>query len=366
MRASNQPMQGSDPTRVSQQSPTLAADTCDVAAPQHAHSVTGVQRIPSRFREMNAGGILQLQRTLGNQVVSQLLADSAPQQAAQPGAVIDRPLPTLAPPRIAERGPTIPNQPPVIARVIQPHGNRDTPTPGRVLQRDGDRTSSPFLPTYDEHELPGWKDETGIPEWAKEAYKQDAKRTVICSMTPDRKIGSVYFGEEGRIRTIHPAGPAHEMHAGSETMQFNIDQNGAWRAFLRAHTIPKGMPQDQLANYFVKWIGIALKDHTADTAPPWAALVASPDAAHALTSEPLPPDLKLYEIFKNINGRIESWHISRGVAAKFETDKQVISVLHAAIRHISAVTDPGERNRQFYAFVKSRLPKFVDYLRNPG
>ena len=77
-------------------------------------------------------------------------------------------------------------------------------------------------------------------------------------------------------------------------------------------------------------------------------------------------DVKLFEVFKNINGDVETWHPSRGIAAKFDTNKQVVSILHAAITYIAAVVDPAERNRKFYAFVKSRLPGFVEqHLRAP-
>jgi hypothetical protein len=63
---------------------------------------------------------------------------------------------------------------------------------------------------------------------------------------------------------------------------------------------------------------------------------------------------------------VESWHPSRGTATKFETDKQTISVLNAAIVHISGVSGPAERNQQFYDFVKSRLPNFVQFMRRPN
>ena len=56
-----------------------------------------------------------------------------------------------------------------------------------LIQREVDTSSSPFLPTYEKGEVPGWKDEGGVAEWAKEEYWQESKRTVICSMTPDGK-----------------------------------------------------------------------------------------------------------------------------------------------------------------------------------
>src|SRR5262245_43203672 len=50
----------------------------------------------------------------------------------------------------------------------------------------------------------------GVAEWAKAEYRSDARKTLIASMTPDRKIGSVYFDDGSRIRTTHAAGPAGE------------------------------------------------------------------------------------------------------------------------------------------------------------
>jgi hypothetical protein len=232
--------------------------------------------------------------------------------------------------------------------------------PPNITSSEVDKSSSPFLPEYEDDEVPGWKDEDeGVAEWAQEEYKRDSKRTVICSMTTDQKIGSVYFQDGGRIRTTHGAGPEKESHSHQTRLQFNIDENLAIPEFEKAK--PKAKQSKHYWNYFDKWLVATLKDITVEQAPSWAKLVDKPDSANDLPTD----EVKLFEIFKNINGEVESWHPSRGTATKFETDKQVISVLEAAIQHIAKTKDPKQRNIEFYEFVKSRLPKFVDYMRRP-
>lgn len=207
--------------------------------------------------------------------------------------------------------------------------------------------------------------EGGVPEWAKDEYRREARKTLIASMTPDGKIGSVYFGEEGRIRTTHGAGPEKEGHSGHVTVQFNIDEAQARKAFDKAN--PKLVNSKKYWDYFDQWLVQKLKNVKPSSAPSWATLVDSPDMAHDLSTGKPPEDLKLFEIFKNINGKVEGWHPSRGTATKFDTDKQTVAVLEAAIQHIDSqgLTDPNERNVAFYNFVKSRLPKFVPYMRRP-
>ncbi|MEX0269738.1 DUF4157 domain-containing protein [Leptolyngbyaceae cyanobacterium UHCC 1019] len=237
-----------------------------------------------------------------------------------------------------------------------------------LIQREVDTKSSPFLPKYENDEVPGWKDDGGVPEWAQEQYREESKRTVICSMTPDGKIGSVYFGAEGRIRTTHGAGPAKESHSNLTAVQFNIDEKRAMEEFKSVN--PKEYAsEEEMWNLFDRWLAGTLNRATnADQLPGWMKLVDSPDTAHDLNTGSPPEDLKLFEIFKNINGKVESWHPSRGAAAKFKTDKQTISVLHAAIKHIDerGIKNPKTRNTAFYAFVATRIPSFVTYMRKPA
>ncbi|MBN3922675.1 hypothetical protein [Nostoc sp. NMS4] len=135
---------------------------------------------------------------------------------------------------------------------------------------------------------------------------------------------------------------------------------------------PEGYYNSQ-KNYkiYSKWLIEGLKEAIKEKLPlpRWITLVNSPDAAHDLNIGRPPEGIKLVEIFIDTNGKIlKKHHFSRGVATKFETDKYVISVLNAAIDHIDGMglEDIGERNTEFYKFVKVRLPKFVgDYIRDP-
>jgi hypothetical protein len=302
-----------DKTGSKQRGPKPASENLDILAQQQPQPGAIIQRTRLDPNSLTARDVQQLQRSVGNRAVGRLL-DHPPQE---------------------------------------------------VIQRQVDTSPSPFLPQYEKDEVPGWKDEGGVAEWAKEEYKRESKRTVICSMTEDRKIGSVYFGEEGRIRTTHGAGPEKEKHEGKTTVQFNIDESKAIPAFETAN--PKLVGSKKYWSYFDQWLAQTLQNVTVDNAPAWATLVESPETAYDLQKGSPPENLKLFEIFKNINGQVESWHPSRGTATKFDTDKQTISVLNAAINHINTkgLTDPGARNTAFYEFVESRLPSFVGYMRRP-
>lgn len=255
------------------------------------------------------------------------------------------------------------------------------------LQREVDTSSSPSLPKYEEGEVPAWAKEQGIPAWAKEDYlKIDAPQTLICSMTPDGKIGSVYFpdkkddnnsdnkddNKKGRIRTTHSGGPKRTKHENVTTVQFNINQPAALKAFEPTwKTLPPQEAKGKLRKCFHKWLSQQLKNVPVANAPPWATLVTSPETAHDVgpQDDGPPKGLKLFEIFKNTDGEVKGWHPSRGAAAKFATDKQTIAVLEAAIKHIDKkdLKDPLQRNKEFYEFVKSRLPKskIIKLIRTP-
>ncbi len=251
------------------------------------------------------------------------------------------------------------------------HSQLDHPTQGVLIQREVDTSSSRWLPKYEENETPAWKDDYGVPEWAKEAYRSESKITVICSMSSDGKIGSVYFGQQGRIRTTHSGGPEQKKHENLTTVQFNIDDNQATHEFQTAHpekTYPKFYKKSQVVSkYYYRWLAEKLKGVTVDTAPAWATLVKDPETAHDLAMGNPSENSQLFEIFKQINGDLAGLHPSRGAATKFATDKQTIAVLHAAIKYINDkdLKDPKQRNVAFYEFVKSRLPNFVGYMRHP-
>jgi hypothetical protein len=212
---------------------------------------------------------------------------------------------------------------------------------------------------------------SGVPDWAKEDYKAEAVATVIASMTSDKKIGSIYFEDEGRIRTTHAGGPKSSQHG--ETVQFNISRDGAWAAFMAENKGKLKTVKDPRPLY-KSWIKETLGKATATSIPSWAKLVKGPQTGLDVGNDAPPDDTQLIEIFKGINGRVEGWHPSRGAAVKFVTDKQTISVLKAAIKYIDGqgtpkitkLTDPKARNKAFYDFVKKRLPNFVPLLREPS
>lgn len=229
-----------------------------------------------------------------------------------------------------------------------------------VLQREIDTSPSPFLPKYEQNETPGWKEDQGVPEWAKEEYKKGAKKVLICSMTDDRKIGSVYFEDGSRIRTTHGAGPAKEKHQGMTTLQFNIDEDKAIKAYMAAK---RKQPTSWDEIYL--WTSLLLKGKGPDDMPDWASPVKGPDTVPDVGQGAPQGDLKLFEIFTKVSGELKGWHPSRGTAVKFETDKQVISVLEAGIEAIKDIKEAKARNEAFYTFVEKRLPNFVQYIRKP-
>ncbi len=363
--SSKEQTHGNDKTSSKQRRPKTATENSDIAAQQQPHPAAIIQRTRLDPNSLTASDVQQLQRTLGNRAVGQLLAQTAIQLEEVPDEDDELQMKPLVQQRAVEGGDASADLESTIARAPQEKGDLDRPTQGTLIQREVDTSSSPFLPKYEKDEVPGWKDDGGVPEWAKEEYRQESKRTVICSMTPDRKIGSVYFGGEGRIRTTHGSGPERKKHENLTTIQFNINESLAIPEFKKAY--PKLIKSKRFWKYFRQWLVQTLENVTLDNAPAWATLVDSPDTAYDLETGSPPKDLKLFEIFKNINGEVESWHPSRGTAAKFDTDKQTISVLHAAIKHIDGMglVDPKRRNTEFYEFVKSRLPKFVDYMRHP-
>lgn len=204
----------------------------------------------------------------------------------------------------------------------------------------------------------------GVAQWAKNAYMREAKRTLIASMTKDGKIGSVYFKDGSRIRTTHGAGPSQEKHEDLVTVQFNVDNDKAEAEFKKLRNKTLNSQEDW--NEFDRWLAEELNQAKRDQLPSWAILVSSPGKAHDLSQGKPTGDLALFEIFKSINGELEGWHPSRGTATRFKTDKQTIAVLQAAIVHIKGVKGAKARNVAFYNFVKSRLPKFVPFMRDPS
>ncbi|WP_299680430.1 hypothetical protein [uncultured Roseobacter sp.] len=246
-----------------------------------------------------------------------------------------------------------------------------------------DQSSSPFLPEYGpQHDDPGWTYSQGVPEWAREEYKAQSKITLMASVK-DGKIGSIYF-RNGRIRTTHSDGPALERDNPNErTQRFNLDYDKALSLFFKvnrgidklfyAQTDPS-LPDDQrqqqsaewLFDQFNQWLGVYLAKAPVNQLPNWITPVTRADEAFDTEAADPPDNITLFEVFTNVsNGKVQSWHPSRGIAAKFETNKQVVSVLKEALRRIDGETDVNRRNTLFYNFVKSRLPVFANHIRKP-
>ena len=362
--SSKEQMYGNDKKSSKKRRSKSATENLDIVTQQQLHPATIIQKTRLDPNSLTASDVQQLQRTLGNQTVSRLLAQTAIQREEMTDEDNELQMKPLVQQGAVEGGDVSADLESASAGAPQEKGDLVRPTQGISVQREVDTSSSPSLPKYEKDEVPGWKVGGGVAEWAKEEYRKESKRTVICSMTPDRKIGSVYFGEEGRIRTTHSAGPEQEKHKDLTTIQFNINESLAILEFKKAH--PRIKPEKFWSSYD-KWLAKTLEGVTVDNVPAWATLVESPETAYDLKAGSPTEDIKLFEIFKNINGKVEGWHPSRGAATKFDTDKQTISILHAAINHINGMglKDPKKRNIEFYEFVKARLPKFVDYMRRP-
>lgn len=169
------------------------------------------------------------------------------------------------------------------------------------------------------------KEDGGVAQWAKDKYRLKAKRTVMASMTSDGKIGSVYFSDGSRIRTTHGVGPAKELHDKARSVQFNVNEREA------------GLEYDQSGSKldYDSWLKQRLLGITPSNAPKWAKIIDSPDRSHDRTVSGNPTGTEtLIEIFKTFDQKLAGWHPSRGTGTKFETDKQTISVLQAAIKYV--------------------------------
>lgn len=233
----------------------------------------------------------------------------------------------------------------------------------KAVQLEVDTSSGPSLPEYGENEKPGWQRDQGVPDWAKEEYTVEAKRNLVCSVD-NGKIGSVYFDDDTRIRTVHGSGPVKGGQPDKITAQFNIDWAKAKVSFAMLFPTPSRNRKTR-DRQFKRWLSNYLTNTPVDSLPPWIKPVDGPDTAMPMDETNDRGDTKLFEVFTNINGQVEGWHPSRGVAAKFATNKQVISVLNAALVHISTIQGAKPRNVAFYKFVAERLPDFIGYIRKP-
>jgi hypothetical protein len=235
------------------------------------------------------------------------------------------------------------------------------------------------------------------PKWVTDDYLEDAPATIICSMA-EGKIGSVY-NDDGRIRTVHDHGPERADHSRETIRRFNVDRKLAWDAFTGKFNEDawkdfQRMSKAQIGDIFQAWKQAQLAGLTERELPRWIKAVKGPDTALEPDEQGLvAAEMQLIEIFTKVG--YLNWHPSRGAAVQFKANKQIVSVLDAAIKFIDEdlpIPEPPKRkqgataqdfqtalkdyetarmevaaarNRAFYKFVKGRLPDFVEYLRDP-
>ena len=185
---------------------------------------------------------------------------------------------------------------------------------------------------------------------------------ILCSMSPDGKIGSVYF-EDSRIRTTHADGPAWEFHdEGWTRLQFNIDENIASSIFTAENP---GKDPAKNFNDYTSFLVQNLINCSEGNTPPWAKFVSSvadaPDASQAAMDD----NQKLFEIFKTAKGKSAATHLSRGGAVKLAVDSNITQVLKDAISHVIHMQFDTyeEDNEAFYNYIKEHAPDFAEKLR---
>jgi hypothetical protein len=181
-------------------------------------------------------------------------------------------------------------------------------------------------------------------------------------MTKDGKIGSIYFDDSSRIRTTHFASPTEEQHDPEYSAQFNVNNALAQEAYEKS-----GQTGQQS---FDKWLANELNGLTPENLPPWAKQISRPNQARNLETEGRPDGAEtLFEIFTGINGKVESWHPSRGTATTLKTDKQTIAVLRAALAAADEqhprVTDHEQQDPQIRQRRRALQKEFSEMRKQP-
>lgn len=207
----------------------------------------------------------------------------------------------------------------------------------------------------------------GPASWLRQLLPPDhtrAPETLICSLSPDRKIGSLYFDNGTRIRTTHRDGPARNAHRG-RTLRFNVDERAAHADFRTARQ--EGLARARRAEDLDEWLAARLAEAGVRGCPAWATPVVGPEMAFDAACAAPPRDVILFEVFASSDGALAGWHSSRGTAARLETDRYTVSVLHAALDQLArdGISEPGARNQAFYDFVACRVPDFAARIRRP-
>lgn len=254
--------------------------------------------------------------------------------------------------------------------ILQIHSEEDESTP------DPEQTSGE-LPAFIKELMEELKDQEGVE--------------LVCSMTPDGMIGSVYFGQEGRKRLTHAGGPLDEGVKNNATLlQFNVNMEIAWNIFDNEY--PKLLKKNpELANknirrVFNKWLANKLKNGDKNTLPQWATIIkTSSDALEDPNG-----DIKLFEVYKEKftpyglsrflkalklkEEKVMGWHPSRGAAVKMLIRKQTCTVLDQAFEIMKEKEKDREgtvsekeniklNNQVFFQVIKKLDSNFAERIR---
>lgn len=191
------------------------------------------------------------------------------------------------------------------------------------------------------------------------------RATLTASMTPDGKIGSLYFADGTRIRTTHGAGPMETKPDHERTnVRFNIKESLARKEFEEVEPDKRGRDDPEYWSAFDRWMaGVLNRASNAGQLPGWIVRVG---AARSLSSDAPDEDTKLFEIFKDAMGELDNWHPSRGAAVRFNASEASIRKVRTYLAKLdqSGVSDPKTRNRLFYKYVQANVPDLADKIRS--
>ena len=195
----------------------------------------------------------------------------------------------------------------------------------------------------------------------------------------DGLIGSIYF-PTGRVRLTHPNGPGMELKEPGAVQRFNINREQSNRAFIadpnnglaqiRAAIdpeLPYGEREMALGrayqDRFDQWLANTLWNNAQP--PDWAATIDGPGSVPRIDNVERNSGLSLYEVFANSQGRPNSSHFSRGEAAYIPMRPSTLDTIEEALRRITHIADPAQKNRVFYDHIREHAPDLADKISRP-
>lgn len=177
---------------------------------------------------------------------------------------------------------------------------------------------------------------------------------VLCSMTKNGKIGSVYFPDGTRLRMTHGAGPKREVNSHLHITRYSVNEKKALAAYCQ-----EGMGYcDNLDQFIISEL------ERGRGIPEWASLIRTPaDVPDTISGS---ETCRLIELFQKNQKVAYRYHRSRGAAVRVSLDEYTLSVLEAAILQVEAEPAKSiyEKNRLFYAYVAARVPDFAKRIRH--